>query len=93
MTVTVQGGPPDNEIWHVTRSVANAGPVGRVFHDQGLLAMSTPLPIMTISQGQGNQYVAGFQAQMCIKAQGNYAVGGPHFTTFIAVGDPWASQP
>jgi hypothetical protein len=89
MTVTAQGGQPDNEIWHVTRGVANVGPAA--FHAQGTLAMSEPLPIMTITQGTNGQYAAGNQVQMCIKVQG--LVTGGHFTTYIAIGDPWGSQP
>jgi hypothetical protein len=89
MTVTAKGGPPDNEIWQVTRAVANVGPA--VFHPQGALAMSEPLPIMTTTQGVGGQYAAGNQVQMCIKAQA--LVTGGHSTTYIAIGDPWASQP
>jgi hypothetical protein len=89
MTVTVQGGPPGNEIWRVTRGVANVGPA--TSHPQGALAMSEPLPIMTSTQGIDGQYAAGNQAQMCIKSQ--EVVTGGHRTTYIAIGDPWGSQP
>jgi hypothetical protein len=92
MTVTAVSGLPAAESWTVTRGVANVGPA--VFHAQNLLAMSTPLPIMLITQGTGGQYAAGNQAQMCIAARGEYGDGGPpHFTTFIDIGDGWTTDP
>jgi hypothetical protein len=86
MTVTGMSGPANAQTWTVTRGVApNVGPIAP--HALPLLAMSTPLPIMTSTQGVVGEYVTGNQAQMCIEAQGS------GITTFLDIGDAWNTQP
>jgi hypothetical protein len=71
----------ETEIWTVVRGYGNTHADS---HSGNPLVMSTPLPIMTVTQGMHGQYVAGNQALMCVAD--SFPEGGGHATTIIDIG-------
>jgi hypothetical protein len=94
MTATYSSGSANAEVWNVVRAVAFTAPAGGTLHSATAplgLAMSTPLPIMTSTQGVVNEYVTGHQAQMCIKKFPTDNGDDTYDTIYIDIGDGWVA--